>query len=66
MTVHTDALLLVNIDPAVWDEGVRIWEHIWVGLVENWGHADDGLGFESEADYDSHKTGVQKSDNQGT
>ena len=60
MTLHADALLLVNIHPALWEEGVRIWEYIWVGLVENWGHADDSLAFESEADCDSCKTGVQK------
>ena len=60
MTVHADALFFVNVDPALWEEGVRIWEYIWVGLVENWGHADDGLAFESEGDRNSHKTGVQK------
>ena len=60
MSVHADALLLVNINPALWEEGVRIWEHIWLGLVENRGHADDGLGFESETDCNSHKTGVPR------
>ena len=60
MTVHAEALFLVNVDPALWEEGMRIWEHIWFGLVENRGHADDGLGFESESDCDGYKTGVQK------
>ena len=60
MTVHADALFLVNIDPALWEEGMRVWEYIWFGLVEDWGHADDGLGFESESDCDYYKTGVQK------
>ena len=60
VAVHADALLLVNVDPAVWEEGVRVWKHIWVDLVENGGHADDGLGFELEVDCDIHKTGVQK------
>ena len=60
MMVHADALFLVNIDPALWEESVWVWEHIGLGLMENWGHADNGLGFESESDCDSHRTGVQK------
>ena len=60
MSVHADTLLLVNINPALWEEGMRIWEHIWLGLVEDWGHADDGLEFESEAVCNSHKIGVPK------
>ena len=60
MTVHADTLLLVNVDPAFWEEGVRVWEHIWFRLVKNRGHADDGLGFESEEECDGHRTGFQK------
>lgn len=43
MVLHADALLLVEVHPAFWKEGVRVWENVGVGLVEYRGHADDGL-----------------------
>lgn len=48
MVVHTDAFLLIEVDPALWEEGVRVWKYVWVNLVEDGGHADDGLGLLEE------------------
>ena len=44
MALHTDQFLLVGLDPTLWEEGVRAFEYLWVGLGEYRGHADDGLG----------------------
>ncbi len=41
--LHTNALLLLKVDPTFWEEGVRVWEYVRVNLVEYWSHADDGL-----------------------
>ena len=43
MALHTDQFLLVDLDPTLWEEGVRVFEYVWVGLGEYRGHADDGL-----------------------
>lgn len=59
--LHTDAMLLVGVDPALWEESVRVWEHTRVGLVEYGRHADDGLGL-SEVDYDVHRGGIKEGD----
>lgn len=53
VVLHTESLLLLDIDPALWEEGVRAWEHVWVNLVEYGCHADDGLKL-SELDCDTH------------
>ena len=43
MVLHADALLIFDVDPTLWKEGMRVWEYGWIGLVENRGHANDGL-----------------------
>ena len=43
VTLHTDAILFANIDPALGEEGMRVWEHSRVGLMKYGCHADDGL-----------------------
>lgn len=43
---HTDSLFLVEVDPSLWEEGVWVWEYVWVGLVEYGSHADDGSGWD--------------------
>lgn len=40
---HAGALLLVDVDPAFWEESMRVWEYVSVGLVEYRCHADDSL-----------------------
>ena len=40
---HADALLFICVCPALWEEGVRVGEHVRFGLVEDGGHADYGL-----------------------
>ena len=44
MALHTNALLLLEVDPALWEECVWVGKHVWVDLVIYGGHADDGLG----------------------
>lgn len=44
VVLHSDALLLFNVDPTLWKEGVRVWKYVWVDLMEDGCHANDGLG----------------------
>lgn len=56
--LHTDTMLLVGVDPALWEESVRVWEYTRVGLVEYGRHADDGLGL-LEVHCDIHRGGIK-------
>ena len=35
--------LLLEANPAFREEGMRIWEDVWVDVLEDWCHADDRL-----------------------
>ena len=35
--------LLVKANPTLWEEGMRLWEDLRIGLLEDGCHADDSL-----------------------